>query len=623
MTESIRFGPFELDVGCGELRRNGDLIPLRQQAVKILSLLATRPGRLVTREEIRSEVWGTDTVVDFDQGLNDCVRGIRAALQDRAKDPMFVETLPRRGYRFIAPTRGATPVGPSSRGSVDRGRRRRALRVTLGFVVVAVIASFAFRRPTVLGDLFEERSVRLVVLPFEDLSGDEAHSYFSDGLTDEMIAGLGRLDPQRLAVLSRSTASVYGESDLGIGRIGRELAVDYVLEGSVRREDGRARITVKLIDVESESQVWAETYARDLRHILEVQSEVARAVASGVRLALSPEAEARLAGAHPVDPEAYRQFLRGRHLADRLDISSLRKSLHYFERAIAEQPDYAAAYVGLADSYLSLGEYTALPTEEVLLRSRAAVARALELDPNLSSAHKTLAWIQSNYELDWEAAEASYRRAIALNPSDAKAHQWFTHLLRATGRVDEAINEAHLALDLDPVCAIYGTALGFALNDRGDHGAASAEFDRVLEMHPGFPPAQLGRGYVLLALGEGESAIESMEAAARSVGGSALFDATLGYTYATSGHERQAREVLDAMVAAPVRSPFLIALVHVGLGEHDEAIQWLEMALDKRDPRSRTLAVDARFAPLRTDPRYADLIVRFRFATEPPATASD
>jgi len=607
--DALRFGPFDLDPRSRELRRDGEPVALRQQAAWILALLAQRRGELITREEIKQQVWGADAGVYADQGLNDCIRDIRVALDDRARRPIYVATLPRRGYRFLAPvSRGGDAIPPVPPTVAAPSRRSFTVSGLAGVLVVALLAGLGLYYGGAGGVLSPEEPVRIAVRRFQDLGGESA--YFSDGLGEELIAQLGRLEPGQLEVIALSPAVPDG----GIASLRETLGVDYILEGSVRYGGGRARITAHLVEVETQTQAWAGTFERSLSDILKVQSDVARAVADELQVVLSPEAEARLAGSPPVDPEAYRLLLKGRHLWGRMDIKSLRLSVEYFQRALERQSDYALAHASLADAYLKLGDYTAMHQDEVLRLARQSVERALELDPDLAAGYVTLGWIQSIYELDWEAAERCYLRAIELNPSSPRAHQWYTHLLRATGRIDAAIREARIAQELDPVGAMYGVNLGFALNDSGDHRGAYDEFEKVLEMHPDFPPALLGRGYTLLALGREEEAIAAMERAAEVVGGSALFDGTLAYTYATAGDAENARGVLERMLAAPVRSPFLIALVYVGLGEHDPAFEWLERALAERDPRARTVASDARFAPLRSDPRYADLLDRFGLA---------
>jgi TolB-like protein/DNA-binding winged helix-turn-helix (wHTH) protein len=615
----VRFGLFELDLESRELRKQGRLVPLRQQAVTILAMLVQQPGRLVTREQIRERLWGSDTVVEFDQGLNTCVREIRTALQDHAHSPTYVETLPRRGYRFIAPVKkaaaaAAPPIAPAPPFRSRRWLGRGAL--TAAGVVAVIVVGLAVKK----GDspvASPTGRVRLAVLPFVDLSRNADGDYFSLGLTEEVIAELGRLYPERLGVIARTTVDEYAQDRHGIADIGESLDVDFVLEGSVRRSNGRARITAKLIEVPGQTQVWADSWDRRLSDLLDVQAELAQAVARRVRVSVRPDIEARLSQSRPVDPEAHRLYLLGRYHWNRGDVPGLRRSLELYQQALERQPDHALAWAARAQSYVLLGDCVAIPSEEAVEQGMAAARRALEIDDGLAEAHSALGAILGYYEWHWEEAEGHFRRALELNPSSPDTHWWYAHLLRATGRLDEALAESRIARDLDPLSGLIATNLGAALYYRGDVEAARDLFAAQVEIEPNFPPALLGLGHAQLALGETEAAIASLECAASGAGGSPLFDAALAHTYAITGHEARAREVLTRILNAPVRSPFLIAAVYLGLGEREAALEWLERAGQHEDPRARMVAVDPRFDDLRGDPRFEELLTRFGLSSTP------
>jgi TolB-like protein/DNA-binding winged helix-turn-helix (wHTH) protein/Tfp pilus assembly protein PilF len=600
----VRFGLFELDLESCELRKKGRLIPLRQQAATILGMLVQQPGRVVTRDQIRDRLWGADTVVEFDQGLNTCIRGIRTALQDDAHSPRYVETLPRRGYRFIAPVAAAAATTSEVRPWLKRGTLAAAgLATVILFGMTLGRASPPIANPT--------DRVRLAVLPFVDLSPDAGGDYFSPGLTEDVIAELGQLDPDRLGVIARTTVDEYGKNGHGIAEIGKRLDVDFVLEGSVRRSKGRARITATLIEVPGQTQVWSDSWDRMLSDLLVVQDELARAVARRVRVSVRPDIEARLSRARYVDPEAHRLYLKGRYYWNRGDVPGLRRSLEFYERALERQPDHALAWAARAQSYVILGDYVAIPRDEAVEQGTAAARRALGIDDGLAEAHSSLGAILGYFEWRWDEAERQFRRALELNPSSPSTHWWYAHILRATGRLDEALAQSRIARDLDPLSGLVAANLGSALYYRGDFEAARDEFAAQIEMEPDFAPALLGLGRAQLALGETDAGIASLERAAERAGGSPLFDATLAHAYALAGRDARAREILTRLQTAPVQSPFFISLVHLALGQRASALKWLERAWQEGDPRARMVAVDRRFDALRGDHRFEEMVARF------------
>jgi TolB-like protein/DNA-binding winged helix-turn-helix (wHTH) protein/Flp pilus assembly protein TadD len=605
----FHFGRFVLDESSGELRRDGRPIPLRTQAVRILALLLRERGRLVPREQIRQEVWGADVHVEFDQGLNDCVRAIRAALGDDAREPRFIETLPRRGYRFIGElVADPAPAQPPEPRRAWPRRLAAGLVIGLaGLLVASAARTDVARRPS------PRERVRIAVMPFQELS-PEGDPYFADGLTEELIATLGALHPERLGVIARTTTREYARQHHDVASLADALAVDFVLEGSVRRQGDRARITAELIDARAQTLVWANGWDGDLRDILELQEDVARVVARAVRVSVRPDVEARLTRVRRVDPEAHRLYLEGRSYFNRMDVLSLRRSVELYRQALELQQDHALAWAGLAESYVMLGDYTAMESSDVARLSREAVERALAIDDSLAPAYVAQGVVRGMYEQRWDLAEQSFQRAIALNPAYPSARNWYAQLLRARGRVDAAVEQARMAVELDPLSGINGVNLGFALFSRGDRHEALQTFLDVLDVEPGYAPALLGLGIVQASLGRMDEADASLEQASGAAGGSALFDASLAYACATSGREARAREIAARMERARPRSAFLIGVVYAGLGDVDAAFEWLEASIEAHDPRARFIAADERLASLRADPRFQGLVERFRLA---------
>jgi TolB-like protein/DNA-binding winged helix-turn-helix (wHTH) protein/Tfp pilus assembly protein PilF len=629
IAERLRFGVFEIDLKTGELRKLGALVKLQQQPFRVLALLARRSGDLVTREEIRNEIWGAETFVDFDQGLNFCIKQVRAALNDQAVTPRYIETLPRRGYRFIAPVEAggaaAAAAAETARSTTPElpPRRRALLRLAAVAALLAALAAWLALRGVV--PPASAARARLAVLPFQNLGAAPEQDYFSDGLTEEMIAQLGRLQPQRLAVIARTSVMRFKGPQRDIAAIGRELGVDYVIEGSVRYADGRVRITTTLIDSHDQTQIWAETYERDLQDMLALQNEVARAVAAGIRITLTPQTEARLAMRPRVDPEAYELYLKGRFFWNKRDTEGLQRSVEYFEKAIARRPDYALAHVGIADAYIVLGDQGSLPSADAMPRARVAALRGLELDPSLAEAQASLAMVRTVYDWDWDAAERGFRRAIQLNPSYATAHQWYAHLLRALGRFEEAVAETRRAQELDPLALIINSNLGAALFYAGRYAEAETEYRKTLKRDASWAPAHWGLGRTLLKLGRTDEALAEHQEAVHRSPGSAGYLCTLANALGLTGRRAEALRVLDEIRGGSgprYVSPYDLALVYAGLDDKERAFEQLERAYLERQSSMRQLRIDERLAPLAADPRFEALARRVGLSPWPRPPAS-
>jgi TolB-like protein/DNA-binding winged helix-turn-helix (wHTH) protein len=609
------FGSYEVDLGSRELRRQGLKISLQDQPFRLLALLLERAGEVVTREELRDKLWPADTFVDFDHSLNTAVKKLREALGDSAETPRYIETLARRGYRFVAPLKEAGPSLPPPTTAHLPASARGALVVAAVLSITALVTYWVARRPgprTPPG-----QRLTLAVLPFDNLSGDANQEYLSDGLTEEMITQLARLQPDRLRVTARSSTSKYKRAAGDIGRIRQELGADYVLEGSLRRAGERVRVTVQLIQAVDQTHVWAQTYDRDLRDVLVLQSEIARAVAAATALTLTPDAHARLARARPVHAESHLDYLRGRYFFwNRRSEAGTRQALEYFQRSIAADPDYALAYSGLADCYSSLGASSGvggLPPREAMPEAKAAALRALQIDPTLAEAHNSLAEVHLLYDWDLAASEKEFRRAIELDPDYTTAHHWYSHTLLVLGRREESLAESKRALELEPLHLVINLHLGWHYYYSRQYDQAIEQAHKALELDPAFPQAQRFVAWSYLQRGRHREAIAALRAALSAVGRNPTVEGELGHALAVAGRRAEALAVLEGLrqlSSTRYVSPYSVALVHAGLGDRDQALAWLDKAYVDRSDYMPYLKLEPMLDGLRSDPRFAALVRR-------------
>jgi TolB-like protein/DNA-binding winged helix-turn-helix (wHTH) protein/Flp pilus assembly protein TadD len=623
----VRFGDFELDLRTGELRRDGRRVRLPHQPFKLLALLAAHPGELVTREEIRRALWSEGTFVDFEHGVNACVKQIRAALSDDAGTPRFVETLPRRGYRFIAPVTCVREQPAAAAARPRRGRPAALLAFALALTpapLAWVAARGLLPREPLPSAAASERRLMLAVLPFDSLDGAAEHDYLVDGLTEEMIAQLGRVQPERLGVIARTSAMHYKGRPRDLKRAAAELGVAFLVEGSLRRQGERVRVTARLVRASDLTQVWSQAYERGQADLLELQDELARAIAREALPALALESRGTDARRR-LDAKAYELYLRGRYCWNRRDEPGVRQAIRYFEEALAREPNDALLHVGIADAYLVLGDHGYLRPQEAWTKARAASARALALDPRLAEAHTAAAWIRGVYEWDWQGSVAGFERAIALNPNSAPARHWYSHCLRAVGRLDDALREIKSALELDPLSLMINTNVATALLYAGRLEEAEVEYRRTLELDAAWLPALWGLGRAQVQLGRSDG-LESLRRAARAPAASAEYQATLIWGLSRAGRLEEARAELRALQEL-ARSRYVptydFAVAFAAVGDAARALEWLERAYAERQSRLRLLLVDERLSPLRGDPRYARLLARVGLPAPPiPARAS-
>jgi TolB-like protein/Tfp pilus assembly protein PilF len=461
---AIRFGLYELDVRGGELRKQGVCVKLQEQPFQILEVLLHRPGEVVTREELRQKIWPSDTFVDFDHGINNAIKRLRAALGDSAEKPRYIETLASRGYRFI--------------GGIDACPRQ--------------IESLA-------------------VLPLENLSHDPEQEYFAEGLTEALITTLAKIG--ELRVVSRTSVMQYKGVHKPLPEIARELHVEAIVEGTVLRAGDRVRITAQLIDAIKETHIWAESYERDLRDVLALQSDVAQAIGREVQVKLTPQERAQFAQAHPVHPDAYEYYLRGRYHWNRRP-AELGKAIQSFQQAIAKDPSYAPAYAGLAHCLSLLTVFGLVPPSEGCLKGKGLAQKALQIDHSLAEAHVSLA-LAIMYDYDFAGAEREFERSIELDPRYATARQDFGLYLGMMGRYEEAYTEVQRAIRLDPLSSIIHATLGFVYLYTHRYDAAIKQFVKTLELDPNSGAAQAGIGWAYLCNSIYEPAIAAIQKACR------------------------------------------------------------------------------------------------------------
>jgi TolB-like protein/DNA-binding winged helix-turn-helix (wHTH) protein/Flp pilus assembly protein TadD len=621
----LRFGVFEADLRLGELTKHGKRLPLQEQPFRLLAMLLARPGQLVTREELRATIW-PHTIVDFDHGLNKAVSKVRDALGDSAESPRFIETVARRGYRFLAdvalvpdgsqqtatahPAVGADagpPVRPEAGTSSPRSPR--VPRWMLFGVGVALVLAGAVSWILYTSKTSSSPTIRsLAVLPLKNLSGDASQDYFSDGMTEELITQLGQISALR--VISSTSVMLYKGVDKPLADIARELSVQAVVEGSVLRSGDRVRITAQLIRVPADEQMWAQSYEGELRDMLALQSKVAQDIAEQIRATLSRRQQAALRKPRTVSPDAYEDYLKGRYFWNKRTGDGLKKAIDYFSRAVAADPNYAEAYSGLADSYALAGDwlYEVLPPQEAFRQARAAATRALALDDTLGAAHTSLAFALDLYAWDWAAAEKEYKRAIELSPGYATAHHWYAWHLLVMGRDSEGIFEMRRAESLDPLSLIISADLAEALCIAHLYDESVRQSKRTLDLDPNFAVAHYQLGQALAQKHLYDEAIAEFQRAIELSGHSGAFDSNLAYVYALSGRKVEAEKILEALEAGPGKNPSIdanIALVYVGLGDHDQAMNWLNKAYEARFNPS--ILLRPAFDPLRSDVRFKDL----------------
>jgi TolB-like protein/DNA-binding winged helix-turn-helix (wHTH) protein/Tfp pilus assembly protein PilF len=627
----LRFGVFELDLRAGELRKHGLRVRLQEQPFQVLAMLLEHHGEVVTRDELQKKLWPADTFVDFDHGLNKAVSKIREALGDSAESPRFVETVARRGYRFLAdvkvaeedpvriaelPTQAHPTAESGSRTDLagESGMRKHLLPSLVqkisAFVVLLLVTSLAvwkihsWNRPS--------SAIRsLAVLPLESLSNDSSQDYFADGMTDELISDLGQISALR--VISRTSVMTYKHARKPLPQIARELNVDAVVEGTVLRSGDQVRITAQLIEASTDKHLWSQSYEGELRDTLALQNQVARAIADQIRINLNPQEQAALKTGRVVNPQAYQSLLKGRYFWNKRTADGLKVALAYFNQAIDEDPAYAQSYSGLADTYALLGDwqYAVMTPKEALPRAKAAATKALELDSALGEAHNSLAFCLDGFDWDFDSAGKEFRRAIELNPGYATAHHWYAWHLSLLGRYGEAIAEMRKAESLDPLSLIINADLAELLVLAHSYDESIEQSRKTIEMDPNFAFAHIQLAQAYLAKHMNEEALAELQKAVLLSAGSPTSIANLARAYAAVGKRSDAQKLLsDLKKRSSPSSSYAaeISVIYAALGDTDQAMNWLEKGYEERFNPGVLLRPG--FDPLRSDPRFEDLVRR-------------
>jgi TolB-like protein/DNA-binding winged helix-turn-helix (wHTH) protein/Tfp pilus assembly protein PilF len=627
----IRFGSFEADLHTQELRRSGTLLRLPSQSFQVLQMLLERRGTLVTRDELRAVLWPSDTFVDFNHGLHAAVNRLREALGDSADRPRWIETLPRRGYRFIAPVERSPDSAEAA--VVDHQKRPKAIFQRRGIAIVLLVPIMigAVAAALLLGlnvrgwrDRVFMRSQKpqiqaLAVLPLANLSGDPEQEYFADGMTEALIAELGKISAPR--VISRQSIMQYKGSKKGLSEIARELNVDAVLEGTVERSGDRVRVLVRLDQVSPEGQLWSNQYNRDIRDLLRLQDEIARAVTDEIQVKLTPQERAHLASSHPVNSEAQDDYFRALHFRNKWEASytseqDLLTAISYFRQAVEKDSNYALAYAGMADTYIVLGAPHGgnYAPKETLPLAKAAATSAVEVDPLLGQAHFALAQTLELYDWNWSEAERQYKIALELSPNYAPAHVEYGRFLQALGQNDEAMKQMAYAVELNPMDLQTRFMVGFVTYAARRYDSAISQLKELNTSYPGI--GDFGLGWCYREKKMYPEAIAALERCVVRSGRAPLLLANLASVYGFAGRKREAVKLIDELKERSGQhhiSASLFAEAYIGLGKNDEAMAWLERAYEERDQWMVYIKAFPGWDALRPEPRFQAIVRRMNF----------
>ena len=570
----IQFDEFSLDCARYELLRAGRSIKLEKIPMELLILLVEKEGHLVTRQEIIERIWGKDVFVDTEHGINTAVRKVRQALRDDCEAPRFIQTVAGKGYRFA----GEKLIAPRSSPLAEWSDARPGVSVAPGHVMLAV-------------------------LPFANLSGDPGQDYFSDGLTEEMIAQVGALSPDQLGVIARTTAMVYKQTSKSVQQIGTELSVDYVLESSLRRDSERVRISAQLIRASDQVHIWAQNYDRPIGASIALQEEVARAIADQIKVKLCPSYASRAARSHP-DPQANEAYLRGRYFGNQFTEEGYHQAIAYFQQAIDRDPSFGEAYAGLAESYRFLVVTDTISPSEGTPKVANSARQAVLLGDGLAESHNSLAEAMMD-QWDWPGAEGELKRAIALNPSYSRAHRIYGAHLAAQRRHGEAWEQICEAMRSDPLSLPNNAEVVRTLYYARDYDGAIAQARKAMQLDPDYYRTHFWLGRVYAQKGMYREAIAEAEKVVKATPDSTLGLTEMAYCLAVGGREAEAEQILrrlEERAKTGFVPAYNLAVIHVALKQHQTALKCLQQSYDEHDWAMMVLATEPRFDPLRRDP---------------------
>ena len=622
--ETFRFGDFELDVAAYQLRRKGHPVKIGRQPMDLLILLAQHPGQLVPRATIVEKLWGQDVFVDVETGVNTAISKIRQALRDSSEAPAFVETVPGKGYRFIAALESPKPLElptpteieppPSVQAIPESAPQNLRYRLPLALAAIALLAVAVWAW---WGTTSAVSSVTLAVLPFENLSGDPDREYLAEGLAEETIASLGQMDPGRMRVVGRTSIMAYKGTTKSLAAIGRELGADYLVESSIRSEGAQLRVTSKLIRVRDQTQVWSQSYDRQPASMLGVQRELSTAIAEQVQLRLSSDRMDAVAQRQTRNAAAFDLYLRGLNFVNQRTPPTTQRAIEYFKQATALDPEYALAWSGLAMAYAASPINSDAAPLDAWAPARDAARQAIRADPDLAEANYASGYVDWLLEWDWPRAEAAVARAVALDPQYAQAHVSLGHILSQMGRHREADPLMQRASQLEPLYAFPPAMAAQVAFQARDYSGAVEDATHAIGLDPEFWIGYMGRAQAYEQLGQYDRAIEDATSAARFSNQNSKALAFRGYVLAKAGRPDEARQVLNALRKAAQRRyvpPYALALIHAGLGETDAVFEWLDRAYTVHDVHLIFLTVDPKWDPYRSDPRFTALLERCGFA---------
>ena len=618
----VRFGTYEIALQSGELRKAGLRIKVQQQPLRLLEILVEHPGEVVTREELRSRIWPNESFGDFDQAVNVAIAKLRGALGDSADNPRYIETLPRRGYRFIAPVSIVNPTNdlqlacdiPSriiGRSSIQdpaaATRARHSTRpawktlslATVLLLSIFMVCVFLWRSRQPVNALIYGPVRSLAVLPLENLSNN-SEDYFADGMTDELITDLAQISALR--VISRTSVMPYKGVRKPLPQIARELTVDAVVEGTVLRSGNHVRITAQLIRAPVDKHLWAESYEGEVGDTFALQKKVARAIADQIRIQVTPQERAALEYVPVVSPEAYENYLKGRYFWKKRTADAVKKAIDHFNRAIEIAPNYSLPYTGLADIYL---------LSDQSQRARKEVQKALELDDQSAEAHNSQANLLYTFDRDWEGADREFKRALQLDHNYAPAHHWYSMYLALKGRKQEALVEAEKAYEVDPLSPVVGANLAKILHEAGEDDKAIEQAKKTLDLEPDSAVTHAVLAIIYEDQQKYPQAITESKTALQLGGAPGEMRGLIGYAYAASGNRTEAENMiadLKRLLPGHTHAALDLAVVFSGLRDKESTLHWLEKAREMKVSDLIVIGQDSHFTEMRSDRRFQKLV---------------